>query len=70
MKRLLFVMLAFFALSCGDGSNNRSQSEAEDIEENDDALLEDDDAVREDSLSNDETDMETDTTSADGSRRQ
>ena len=45
MKRLLFVLLAFMALSCGDGSNNRERSEIEATEENDDALLDDDRAV-------------------------
>ena len=75
MKRLLFVLLAFMALSCGDGSNNRERSEIEATEENDDALLDDeeDDAMERDSIgTNDGLDreIETDTTAADGSRRQ
>ena len=69
-------MLAFFALSCGDGNNR--QSEADDTEENMEGgtLNEENDEMSSDSIStdrdtelHDHEDMESDSTAADGSRR-
>jgi hypothetical protein len=64
-------MLAFIALSCGDGRDKNSRSEAESSEESMEGGNINDETVPPDSTNTQSTqdrNLETDTTAADGSR--
>lgn len=60
MKKVILVLLAALAFSCGDGSNRASESGSETQTE---------DNYSNDALESDTTDMEMDTTSSPGMNR-
>ena len=61
MKKVILILLAAVAFSCGDGSNRSSESGSE---------IETEDTYSNDAIQSDTTQMEGDTTAAPGMDRQ